>query len=771
MDELARRGWMPWLVPLTLLSLFAVALSLRLGYIDQFVDGNHFWVFPDDPPYHLRRALIAIRTWPAIPYHDNYVNFPVGGVVYWPPGMAWLLAGLTKLMAGPVAPNQHLLETIAAYMPPVVGALLPCLVYIIGARNFGNTAGLAAALIVVIAPGAIQYTLPTRYDHHIFEPILISAIAFAIVAGAVIGSRVLQLVWVIIGALLTAAAFYVWPGVLLHLGLLAAAVLASSLLLSQRGTRLAASGAGVFALTIPLVIPLIVAMPWASDPVFYSPSPLHLWCLAAAALTLLGASRRLWSSNASRLISVLGILLVVMVGSWLVLPIRSAIVEGLAYVAGSPFAAIATESGTMLETLRDSTIRASWPVAVSPILAIAGLATSRRLDRIDTTDNEANQHFQPAAGALFSVLCILFAIPSIAGTRWMLLWIPFGALVCAAMLIHLASKIQIRPGKKRFNWAVGLAFMMLALSLFPSARALHAGLVVPASFREIQVFMKTVRAITPPPAADEWNPQARPTYGILTPWWLGHLFVYVSGRPTLGNNFYGTPTYDAANRQTYRHYANTNCRRAAHELLEQRLRYVVTISGQIGTDDLRMLSKLSEDQPDRFVSANGEIQPYAKLTLLMRLVVHDGRAFMARLAADGEKNFVLGCGQFRLIAERRLTPRTKGHGDVKLFEVVNGAHLRGHAEPGTMVGATLNVRSAIGRQFQWTNVSWADQDGNFSLVVPYATDGTCPHLTTNGSKCRVSTEDHYLVRIGKDSRLRIAVEETDVVHGHELPIN
>jgi len=45
---------------LTAVALYLGALVVRVAYVDQVLVGGRPFVFPDDPPYHLRRALLTL---------------------------------------------------------------------------------------------------------------------------------------------------------------------------------------------------------------------------------------------------------------------------------------------------------------------------------------------------------------------------------------------------------------------------------------------------------------------------------------------------------------------------------------------------------------------------------------------------------------------------------------------------------------------------------------------------------------------------------------
>jgi len=132
---------------LLVLLLAAAAVFVRLQGVGEVVGEGQIWIYPDDPPYHLRRALMTLNNWPHVPTVDPFLNFPDGATVYWPPGLTWLLAGLCRLVA-PHAVDRTVVESVALWIPPIVGALTVVLVYIASRRAMGRVVGVVVALVL-----------------------------------------------------------------------------------------------------------------------------------------------------------------------------------------------------------------------------------------------------------------------------------------------------------------------------------------------------------------------------------------------------------------------------------------------------------------------------------------------------------------------------------------------------------------------------------------------------------------------------------------------
>jgi len=101
-------------------------------------------------------------------------------------------------------------------------------------------------------------------------------------------------------------------------------------------------------------------------------------------------------------------------------------------------------------------------------------------------------------------------------------------------------------------------------------------------------------------------------------------------------------------------------------------------------------------------------------------------------------------------------------GDVKpycmLFEVVEGARLTGHADPGAVVQVSLGLRPRLGQGFTFSARAKANPAGAYTVRLPYPNEPFSPD---------VESADHYTVRVGKESAT-VVVSEAAVSEGLEV---
>ena len=155
---------------MALFILFAIALALRISlpYENVFTED---WVrFGGvDPWYHMRLVENLVQHFPHQIAFDPFVTFPSGqGVVFAP--FFDLLLGFFIWVIGLGNPTQYTIETVGAYFPAILGALVTIPVYFIGRELFNRTVGLLSAALIAILPGQFYYRSMLGYtDHHIAE--------------------------------------------------------------------------------------------------------------------------------------------------------------------------------------------------------------------------------------------------------------------------------------------------------------------------------------------------------------------------------------------------------------------------------------------------------------------------------------------------------------------------------------------------------------------------------------------------------------------------
>ena len=95
---------------------------------------------------------------------------------------------------------------------------------------------------------------------------------------------------------------------------------------------------------------------------------------------------------------------------------------------------------------------------------------------------------------------------------------------------------------------------------------------------------------------------------------------------------------------------------------------------------------------------------------------------------------------------------------VMLFEIVEGAKLVGHADPGSVVKVALVITPRIGRRFSYSDRVLVNADGEYTVRLPY------PNELFSSD---VQSGDHYTFRVGKQSS-SVVVSESAVLNGSQI---
>ncbi len=155
---------------LALLFIFGIALLARVYYqYDRvFADG---WArfYEVDPWYHMRQIENVAHHFPHLNSFDPYMVYPGGNAVSTGPFVD-LLIGFIAWVVGLGSPSQNVIDTVGAWAPAVMGALITIPVYVIGRELFNRTVGIIGAALVAILPGQILWRSMLGFpDHHVAE--------------------------------------------------------------------------------------------------------------------------------------------------------------------------------------------------------------------------------------------------------------------------------------------------------------------------------------------------------------------------------------------------------------------------------------------------------------------------------------------------------------------------------------------------------------------------------------------------------------------------
>ena len=164
--------------------IFGISLSIRIFLPYEWVFFGDSVRFPGvDPWWYMRLVDNLVHNFPHLIPFDPYSVYPSGGGSPTFPGFAYMLASVIWAV-GLGSPGEATLNTVAAYFPAVLGALLIIPVYFIGKEVFNRWVGILSAALIAILPGTfLCRTLLGFTDHHVAEIFFTTlAIMFLILA-------------------------------------------------------------------------------------------------------------------------------------------------------------------------------------------------------------------------------------------------------------------------------------------------------------------------------------------------------------------------------------------------------------------------------------------------------------------------------------------------------------------------------------------------------------------------------------------------------------
>jgi dolichyl-diphosphooligosaccharide--protein glycosyltransferase len=121
---------------------------------------------------------------------------------------------------------------------------------------------------------------------------------------------------------------------------------------------------------------------------------------------------------------------------------------------------------------------------------------------------------------------------------------------------------------------------------------------------------------------------------------------------------------------------------------------------------------------------------------------------------------------FRLVHESETPVTSDGQKFVKIFENVPGAVIKGRAPAGTKVRASVPIMTNQNRAFVYQQLNISDASGQFTLVLPYSTEGP----TTSGTKFDTKPISGYQLSV-ENKTYELKVPEEYVLSGAVINVS
>ncbi len=744
-------------------SLFLLALAVRaIGYPTVFSKAGVQLPYAGDAYYHLRRIWFSVARFPEALSFDRYVSFPEGSQIVWPPAFDWTIAALIRPFVDPS--DQVAVEAMAVWVPAVLGAATTGLLALFASRLYGRGAGWCAGLIYSVLPMSFIFSQLGMIDHHVAVALLTTVMLW--LACEIFSGDDRAESWA--AALLTpatrlsvalgvamAVTISTWPGSLLHIGVLQVAFGFRWLLAGDRET--ARARAVAFSVTQAIIAiciaPFTLGAEWReygawSPLVMSSFQPLYFTCAAVTVCLVQCLHERdsIGDSRARRAVSGIALALAGVIVSLVSFPpLRDAMLfAGGWFAHGEEILGVINEMRPILAPRGhfDPSFAITRFGAGFPVLPLAWLYLAWRAF--------AGRSAPHGLLLFWSSAFIMLTLRQwrFGNTLAVVYAVLIGA-VLAEWIPPLRRRIVSRPLRPALEillvsalvvWTA-LAFIRFYrpivrqnLNAIANEQIRHLGPLPPGR----RIFDEAGRWIAKhtPRTSGYLEPELQPEYAVLTSWATGHLLRYRSERPMIQDNF--GPSAGRQSFESAQAYFAEHDEVAAIRILEQLgVRYVV--GGQRGG------------------GLTGIVEPG---TMANRL----GKAF-GSLTRLKRGYFTPGLSRHRLIFHAHTAPPNRGPGGLSVprpfaslgvWEIVPGAQIEGHAEPGAIILLSLGLATTSGARHTYHRRTVADEQGGYRFVVSYSTDVQfSPDVGVNRA---------YLLGSPR-SREKLAVREEDVLSG------
>ena len=510
--------------------VLGLGLWTRLASSSSLVADGEFFVAGGDSAYHLRRIMRSAESFPSVSTHDPYMDWPLGGLCHWAPGMDFLGALMIRLSG--LAPWSTEAALTAAMLPVLSGILALALVLALAERLCDDAHRLStiltAGFVMAVLPQAVATSAFGRVDHHIFEVLCMGALGLWVLwrqdvrKDSAHGRRWL---WETLGAATLVLGLWTFAGSVLYAGLATAMLLVDDLLGGRRRSTPSAprsivgSGAPAFAIAAALIV--FMQTPLAGPPFsFIFPSHLQPMLLGLAAVSLFGSS---WAGRRGFVAALTGCGLLLAVQGDAGLQLCAALEGGLA--AEDPWIGSIAEfqpilAGAPLQQI--TRLFGPFGLLGLPCLGLALYDLANR---------------RPRAACLFGLWTLALLALSLLQLRFGRLFTVNLALCVGLALAPLGSRLPARIPLRPLQVP---AFALILILLSPATRAsLQPSPERPiAPVEEAALFLRTTET-----TKMEEDP------GVAAPWDMGHFILWHSHRPVVSTGF-GTYLSEASYQET-----------------------------------------------------------------------------------------------------------------------------------------------------------------------------------------------------------------------------
>lgn len=728
-----------------LLLIFILALLFRFVSFNTVFSGNRI-VFPGfDGYYHLRLITYSVQNFPGFLWSDSYVNYPIGYNVGWMPFYDLGIAFITRLLSFG-SPTIHTIETIAAIFPAVLGAITVIPIFFIGKELRDARLGLLSAFLFAIMPAHMAVSRFGLVDHHVAEVFLFTMI-FLFLTLSIKENKKINLIFAATAGLFIGILVFTWSAAHIYIAIFSVFFILQygvNLYKGVPSNKLILTGAitGFTALSISVLLHIFQ---WI--PLYQVAGVVAFLSMATVPGILSDAIQKKsihWLAYPGAIITIA----ILITGIIMLFPQQFGIFdEAINYFTRENIVGTIAETRPFAEDYFSfiTTLYFSAPFGFALIFAFIGL--------IYYIISELGSRFAPGK-LLFLICAVAIILLTLQQVRFSYLSSIFVAILAAYFIYRMIFEENFVYNTRSI---ASLGFLILLIGA-PTAYQAYAisrePPIIAGDWWDSLIWLKN----NTPTTSYYDDPVNSPEYSVMAWWDYGNWIEYVAQRPVVANNF--QQGVDAAAL-----YFSADSEKVANAILDQRkTKYVIVddetgfgykdfvygkymqvieLAGKNMSDYVYSIDIPAPNSATRISLLNNNYYS----TIYARLYLLDGSSIENPLKSRDE-----GLSHYRLAYESNTEGSNKiGIKKIKIFEYVPGAKITGVTSPDAGIEISVPVSTNTNRTFDYITRTISDANGNFTMVVPYATEDT-PYGTEPGNKYNLLISDQVVKTISVSNR-------------------
>jgi len=753
-----------FIIGLILVSIVAVSLYLRvvLPYDTVFNSGIVKFA-ADDAVYHMRLVENTLHNFPYRITYDAFTTYPYGSTLHWGP-LFTLIISSTSLITGLGNPSMDLVNTVGAFMPAIMGALIVIPTYFISKNLFDSkVAGLMSALLIAVLPGQFYSRSVLGFtDHHVAEVLFTTlTLCLYIISLKYSNDRVKSVKYSVFAGLMFSAYLLTWTGAPFFVFIILIFVLIQSLtdVLSGREIKYL-----VYA-TVPMfLVMLIMVLPFTDFSYGFGRDKYSLFHVT---VLLIGAifpiivyqiSRKF--KSISYALALIGCLMLCVILTNLLIPqMFVSLINAPKLIFAFPTGGASTvaEALSMLE--KPGMFAGSFPILFgvhSDMLVLLFMVLILVYIGFRYFKNKRPEIL------LFLIWTVVMLLAIAGQNRWGYYYAVNAALIvgfCYGVIFNKLSSKIVNPFSQKKNIVYySILVIFVVLFAYPSFVTSYSdskwvvGEPSGGGYNEWYNALTWMRNNTPDTGLDYYgvyenpikdNREATPeynypntSYGVMSWWDYGHIITYYAHRIPIANPFQsgiggGKDKIPGASM-----FLTAKTEDDANKIMDEfNAKYFITDSYMayeimevfgVWAEDKSYFMQVQTNKGNMIVPSKDYFD-----NMEAKLHIYDGN----------------GLKHYRLIYESNVNPNTLGghreqqfkyisntlyqtnipvenSGLVKIFEYVPGYNINGFATPNTEVTLSTNIVTNINRNIYYSQKTISDSFGIYNFTVPYDTKYT-----------------------------------------------